>query len=92
MIDRPSDRTAAAQALVESLGGTLSFYWMQGGHDGFLIATFTDAVTASALATATSATGALAGVETHQIFDAAEQAEMVEHARTALAAYRPPTV
>ncbi|MBA2633506.1 MAG: GYD domain-containing protein [Chloroflexi bacterium] len=38
MIERPSDRSAAAKALVESLGGTQeAFYWMQGKHDGFLI-------------------------------------------------------
>jgi uncharacterized protein with GYD domain len=38
MIERPSDRHAAARALAESVGGTVvAFYWMQGHHDGFFI-------------------------------------------------------
>ena len=92
MIDRPSDRTAAAKALVESLGGTQeAFYWMQGKHDGFLIAELPDGVAASALAGAVGASGAVTGAETHQIFDTNEQAAIVEQAGAALRAYKPPT-
>jgi uncharacterized protein with GYD domain len=92
MIDRPSDRVAAGRALVESLGGTQeAFYWMQGKHDGFLISNLPDGVAASALAAAVSATGALAGIETHQIFDQDEQAAIVKQAAGALATYKPPT-
>ncbi|HYH93233.1 MAG TPA: GYD domain-containing protein [Candidatus Saccharimonadales bacterium] len=92
MIDRPSDRAAAGKALVESLGGTQeAFYWMQGTHDGFLISNLPDGVAASALAAAVSATGALAGIETHQIFDQDEQAAIVKQAAGALRAYKPPT-
>ena len=92
MIDRPTDRAAAAKALVESLGGTQeAFYWMQGKHDGFLITNLPDAVTASALAAAVGASGAVVGAETHQIFDQDEQAAIIKQAGTALAAYRAPT-
>ena len=92
MIQHPSDRSAAARALVESLGGTMeAFYWMQGRHDGFLIGTLPDGVAAAALAAAVGSTGAIVGVETHQIYDHDEQAAIVKHARTALAAYKPPT-
>ena len=92
MIDHPSDRHAAAKSLVESLGGTLDeFFWMQGKHDGFLITTLSDAVTASALVAAVGATGAIVGLETHQIFDHDDQAAIVTHAAAALAAYKPPT-
>ena len=92
MIDRPSDRSAAAKALVESLGGTLeAFYWMHGKHDGFLIASLPDGVTAAALAAAVGAAGAVVGLETHQIFDHDEQAAIVKHADTARKAYKPPT-
>ena len=92
MIERPSDRSAAAKALVESLGGKLeAFYWMQGKHDGFLISSAPDGVAASAVAAAVGATGAITGVETHQIFDHDEQAAIVKQAATALAAYKPPT-
>ena len=92
MIEKPSDRSAAATALVESLGGTLeSFYWMQGKHDGFLITNLRDGVTASALAAAVGATGAIVGIETHQIFDHDEMSSIVEQAATARKAYKPPT-
>ena len=92
MIDRPSDRSAAGKALVESLGGTQeAFYWMQGQHDGFLISDLPDGVTASALAAAVGATGAITGIESHQIFDHDEQAAIVEKAAAALRAYKPPT-
>jgi uncharacterized protein with GYD domain len=92
MIERPSDRSAAARTLVESLGGTLeSFYWMQGKHDGFLIANLPDGVAAAGLAAAVGATGAITGLETHQIFDHDEQAAIVQHAATAGKVYKPPT-
>jgi uncharacterized protein with GYD domain len=92
MIDNPTDRSAAARELVESLGGTQeAFYWMQGEHDGFLITNLPDGVSAAALAGAVGATGAVGGLETHQIFDSDEQAAIVKKARTASAAYKPPT-
>jgi uncharacterized protein with GYD domain len=92
MIERPSDRSAAVKALVESLGGTQeAFYWMQGEHDGFLISNLPDGVTAAALAAAVSATGAVEGLQTHQIFDRDEQASIVTQADTARRAYKPPT-
>jgi uncharacterized protein with GYD domain len=92
MIERPSDRSAATKALVESLGGTQEgFYWMQGKHDGFLITNLPDGVTAAALVAAVAATGAAAErFETHQIFDHDEQAAIVKHADTARQAYKPP--
>jgi uncharacterized protein with GYD domain len=41
MMERPSDRTAAARALVESVGGKMeAFYWMHGNHDGFIIGSY----------------------------------------------------
>ena len=92
MIERPSDRSAAAKALVESLGGTQeAFYWMQGKHDGFLITNLPDGVAAAALAAAVGATGAVGSLETHQIFDHEEQATIVQRAAIARKAYRPPT-
>jgi uncharacterized protein with GYD domain len=92
MIERPSDRSAAAKGLVESLGGTLEgFYWMQGKHDGLLISQLPDGVAASALAAAVGATGAVVGLETHQIFDHDEQATLVKQAAAAMRAYKPPT-
>jgi len=92
MIERPSDRSAASRALVESLGGTQeAFYWMQGRHDGFVISKLPDGVSASAVAVAVGSSGVVTNVETHQIFDHDEQAAIVKHAKTAQRAYKPPT-
>jgi uncharacterized protein with GYD domain len=92
MIDRPSNRSAASKALVESLGGTQeAFYWMHGKHDGFVIANLPDGVAAAAFAGAVGSTGAVVGFETHQIFDADEQAAILQQAATARKAYKPPT-
>ncbi|MBA2489621.1 MAG: GYD domain-containing protein [Chloroflexi bacterium] len=92
MVERPSDRSAAGKALIESLGGTQeAFFWMHGQHDGFLISELPDGVTAAALAAAVGATGAVGRLETHQIFDQDEQAAIVKQADTARRAYKPPT-
>jgi uncharacterized protein with GYD domain len=92
MIERPSDRSAAGKAVVEALGGTQeAFYWMQGKHDGFLISNLPDGVSAAAVVVAVGASGAVVGLETHQIFDSDEQATIVQQAATAREAYKPPT-
>ena len=92
MIDRPTDRAAASKALVESLGGTQeAFYWMQGKHDGFIISNLPDGVAAAALAAAAGSTGAVAGLDTHQVYDHAEQQAILKAAKTATKAYKPPT-
>lgn len=92
MIEHPSDRTAAARALAESVGGTLEgFYWMHGEHDGFLLTNLPDGVAASALAAAAGATGAIVDFETHEIFGQEEQSAIVAAAAKARGAYRPPT-
>jgi uncharacterized protein with GYD domain len=92
MVGKPTDRAAAAKALVESVGGKLeAFYWMHGEHDGFFIAEFKDGATATAVALAAGSTGAITGVETHEIFDGAGQAKIMKTGKTALKAYEPPT-
>jgi uncharacterized protein with GYD domain len=92
LIENPSDRTAAARALTESGGGTIeAFYWLHGTHDGFLITDLPDGATATALAAAAGATGAITDFETHQIFGQEEQSAIVATAAKARGAYRPPT-
>ena len=92
MIENPTNRSAAARVLVESLGGAQeAFYWMHGEHDGFYITNVPDGVTAAALSAAVGASGAVGRLETHQIFDADEQAAIVKRADTARKAYKPPT-
>ena len=92
MIERPSDRSAAAKSLVESLGGTLDgFYWMTGEHDGFLISTLPDGATGAALSAAVASTGAVTGLRSYEIFDPEAQAKIVKSAKTAVAEYKSPT-
>jgi uncharacterized protein with GYD domain len=92
MIQKPSDRAAAARALVESVGGKLEcFYWMHGRHDGFFIADYKDGVSAAAVAAAAGSTGAITQVESHELFDGAAQGKIMKTAKTALAGYKPPT-
>ena len=64
---------------------------MLGKHDGCLITNVPGRVTAAALVGAVGSTGAVTGLETHQLFDADEQATIVERAATARKAYKPPT-
>ena len=91
MIEHPSDRAGALKVVLESFGGKLeSFYWMQGVHDGFLIASLPDGVKAAAVSAAVASTGAVSHLESHEIFDGAAQAEIVKAAKGALAAYKPP--
>jgi uncharacterized protein with GYD domain len=90
MINKPTDRSAAARQIVESVGGSMeSFYWMQGKHDGLFIYTVKDSVTAAAIALAVGSTSAITGLETHQLYDRDEQKSIVETAKTA--SYKPPT-
>ena len=91
LIEKPSDRAAAAKALVETLGGRLEcFYWMHGHHDGFFIADLKDGVSAAALVAAAASTGAISGTEIHELFDGAAQGQIMKAAKTALAGYTPP--
>lgn len=91
MIHHPSDRSAAARGLVESLGGTVeAFYWMQGQHDGFLISELPDSISGTALVAAVASTGAITKLESHEIYDHDQQAAIVAAAKTALEAYTPP--
>ena len=92
MIEKPSNRVAAAKALVEAAGGKLEcFYWMQGQQDGFFIADYKDGVSAAAVAVAAGSSGALTHVDTHELFDGAAQDQIMKSAKTALAGYKPPT-
>lgn len=91
MIEKPTDRVAAAKALVESVGGKMEcFYWMHGQHDGFFIADYKDGITAAAVAAAGS-TGGVSHLESHELFDGAAQKQILKAAKTALAKYKPPT-
>ncbi len=92
MIKNPTDRSAAARQVVEAVGGTIeSFYWMFGEYDGIAIVDAPDSISAGAVSVAVASTGALSKAVSTQLFDADDQAALVELAKTALASYTPPT-
>jgi uncharacterized protein with GYD domain len=68
MIDHPGDRQAAIEHIVEALGGSLEgLYWQMGTQDSLAIADLPDSITAGALNTAITKTGAFKGVDTHEL-------------------------
>ena len=90
MINKPTDRAAAARQIVESVGGSMeSFYWMQGKHDGMFVYSVKDSITASAISLAVGSTGAITRLETHEIYDRDDQASILAAAKTVT--YKPPT-
>lgn len=92
MIKNPTDRSAAAGQLAESLGGKLdSFYWMFGEYDGFAVVELPDSITAAAVSVAVASSGALAKGHTTVVFDHDDQEALLEQAKTALASYHPPS-
>jgi uncharacterized protein with GYD domain len=88
---KPSDRAAAVRKLVEPLGGKLeSYYWMLGEHDGFIVVDLPDSVSAAAVSLAVGSTGAIAHLETHELFTSDQLAGLAEKANKARGNYRPP--
>jgi uncharacterized protein with GYD domain len=68
MIDHPGDRHAAIEHIVEALGGSLEgVYWQMGTQDSLAIADLPDSITAGALNTAITKTGAYKDVDTHEL-------------------------
>ncbi|RPI25582.1 MAG: GYD domain-containing protein [Actinobacteria bacterium] len=91
MIKNPSDRSGAARQLAESVGGRIeAFYWMFGDYDGFAIVDGPDSISAAAVSVAVAASGALSKAVTTELFDAEDQAAVMERARTAVSSYIPP--
>jgi len=73
MIDKPSNRAAAAEAIVEAAGGTMESYnIMFGAWDGFCIAGLPDSKAAAAVSLKISSSGGFAHIETHELMTADE--------------------
>jgi uncharacterized protein with GYD domain len=91
MITNPGDRTTAARRAVEALGGSLDcLYWELGTNDGFAIGDLPDAISAGALATAITRTGAFKSVETHQLLTQEQLSEVLTLAKDAAEVYEAP--
>jgi uncharacterized protein with GYD domain len=65
LIANPEDRRTAAQAYIESVGGTLQGFWYAfGTHDGYTLWEAPDNVSMATVALALSGGGALSSLET----------------------------
>jgi len=91
MVEKPSDREAAARAVVEAAGGTLeSFYLTTGDSDFAIKVTIGDASDLIAGLLATAASGAVSNVRTVRAFTSDEFTAMQKKAGEIASAYKAP--
>jgi uncharacterized protein with GYD domain len=91
MIGNPDDRTSAARSLAECLGGSLeSLYWEAKSRSALAIADLPDPVTAAALATAVTKTGAFTSVESQQLLTQEQLGDVLIIAKHAADVYEVP--
>lgn len=91
MIENPGDRTAAARAAAEAVGGSVeALYWAFGPDDVVVIADIPDDTTAAAVSVAVTSSGALRNLRTIRLFSPEEGVEMLRKAQTVAAGYRRP--
>jgi uncharacterized protein with GYD domain len=89
MIRSPEDRRQAAQAYIESVGGTLHGFWYAfGEHDGYNLWEAPDNVSMAAAALAISGGGALSSFSTTVLLTVEETVEALRKADSV--SYRPP--
>lgn len=86
-----AERISVVEDTVGSLGGSLEcMYWELGTHDGIAIAEFPDLVSAGALQTAVTATGAFKTIATHEMLSQRQLIESLYLARDAAEVYEVP--
>lgn len=91
MIENPSDREAAARALVEAAGGKLeTFYLTTGDHDFAIKVTIDDVSGLLAGLLATGASGAVSNLKTVRAFTSDEFTEIQKKAGSIAGAYKAP--
>ena len=91
MVENPSDREAAARAIVEAAGGTLETYYLTTGDNDFAIkVTIDDASDLIAGLLATAASGAVSNLKTVRAFTSDEFTEMQKKAGKIASAYKAP--
>ena len=82
MIENPEDRRAAAQAYIESVGGTLHGFWYAvGEHDAINLWEAPDNVSMAAVALAITGGGALSSLETTVLLTVDETLEALRKAQ-----------
>ncbi len=91
MVETPGDRSAAARAACEAVGGTLdAFYWAFGPDDFVAIADVPDDASAAAVSVGVSSSGAVHGLRTIRLLTMDEGQALLQRARTVAAGYRRP--
>ena len=89
LIAQPEDRRRAAEAYIESVGGTLHGFWYAfGEHDGINLWEAPDNVSMASVALAISGGGALSSFETTVLLTVEETLEALGRAQSV--GYRPP--
>jgi uncharacterized protein with GYD domain len=91
MMSHPSDRAAAVREMAKSVGGTMeAYYLMSGTRDGFIIVDAPDTSSVAAVSIAVASTGVVDHLETHELIAVEQVNALLEKAKKARAAYRPP--
>ncbi|SIS67373.1 Uncharacterized protein, contains GYD domain [Roseivivax lentus] len=91
MIDSPSDREAAARAVVEAAGGKLeSFYMTTGDKDFSIKVTIDDAADLMAGLMVTGASGAVSNLRTIRAYTSEEFTEIQKKAGRIAKSYKAP--
>ena len=91
MIDKPRDRAAQAQAVVEAVDGTMeTIYWMFGPHDGLCIFDAPTQISAAAVSVAVVSTGSFKHLETHELLTQEQLSHTLQSARECRRRYQPP--
>jgi uncharacterized protein with GYD domain len=91
MIKVPEDRAAEEAALLELLGGSLdSIYWEVETASAYVVADLPDSVSAAAVITTATKTGAFKEVHVHEVLTRDQFRDMVALAQSTDDLYRPP--
>ena len=92
MMENPSDREAAARAIVEAAGGKLeSFHLTTGPTDFLIVVTIDDVTSLLAGLMVTASTGAVENLQTRRAFTADEFMQMQKKAASLKSSYKPPS-
>jgi len=91
MLKVADDRASAEAALIEHLGGSLeSIHWEVQTASAYVVANLPDSVSAAAVITAATKTGAFKEVQVHEVLTQDQLRDMVALARSSDQVYRPP--
>ena len=92
LIDRPHDRTEAAQRSIEGFGGRMLFFsYCFGEYDGIVIAEFPNHEAAMASLLALNSAGAVTKTETTLLIPVEEAVRAMQKAHDTKTGYAPPS-